>query len=206
MEGEVEWEGEMGSVRERLERQLEKPEEIVRPVNRSSTIYQSGSGQTVRQRAERRESLETPDQIVKLDPHRSTGLTANHSYNESVRSRLDRERYAAEVTAEQPTVSDATEHYYRIYKAEQAEKAEREARELREQQERQARAAREEQERAEYNRKIVPINLVLGSAPGGPATPDERRRVLEAAQRRYSGLPTPSQALTILLVLRAAIG
>ena len=193
------------SVRARLdaERERNQPEEIVRPVSVSSTTRQAGSGLSVRQRAERAQSLATPEKLTPLDKHRATGLTANMSHNESVRSRLDRERHAAEAQTTAPTISSATEFYYAEYKREQAEKEAREAREAREHQERIAREQRE----AANQRANALLQLSFDSAAGGAATPTERRRIIEAAKRKYPSqeLPTPEQAMTILMVLRGGI-
>lgn len=139
-----------------------------------------------------------PEVLPKLGP-RAGGMTANASMNTTVRSRLDQQRAMQEAKSEQPTRTAIAEFYLREYEIERQQKADREAREAREQNERIANERRVEAE----NARMFGIRLAFDQAPGGSATPDERRRVMTALKKFPDA--DGDKALSVLMTLRGAI-
>src|SRR5579872_6495444 len=91
------------------EQRREQQRDFVPPVAVSSTTRQAGTGTTVRARTERGQALAEEDKPQPLDPHRAKGLTANMSFNKTVRSRLESQQAQAGVQTG-PT-SAATDYY-----------------------------------------------------------------------------------------------
>lgn len=104
---------------------------------------------STREAFERQQSLETPDEVIKLDPHRSTGGVGWGTMNTRVRDRQAVEQAMRPEAQPKTPIEQAGDYYFAIYKREQSEKKAREQAELLKQREREAR------ERTEGERQRV---------------------------------------------------
>lgn len=160
------------SVRSRIEREQERPEETPTPSARRIALTSNPTAST-RERADAAAYVDDPGKP--LAKGRATGLTSSHvPTTTSVRFRLDQQ--AAEAEAEAPTTT-AADHYYRLYQEEQRQKkieAEAEEQKRREQIERRKRDEQIEAERRKAAQteaaKNFVIDLALNSVALPPAT------------------------------------
>jgi hypothetical protein len=128
-------------------------------------------------------------------------LTTQHSPTvTSVRGRLDQQRAAEELKSEpQAQRSALAEHYLAEYKKDESAKKQRELDEQR----RNLDAIARQKELTAQNLRAFQINLMFNSAPGGPATPAERKRILSLPAAKDA---SPDTILSMLVVLRDTVG
>jgi hypothetical protein len=181
------------SVRDRLEREsrLELEDQInsVRPVN--STTNQGGTGMSTRERPERRASEASPDPVVRLDPHRSTGMGSSTVVSGSVRQRLTVKQEEAEKTH---PANAAVEYYYNLDVQRRAKEKADEAQRVRDEQQRRA-----QQEEA---RKTLAVDLMIADA-----SPKEIAQVKAIVARNFPADKfSPERHWLVLQELRNAVG